>query len=95
MFKTLTPGEHSLDRGQTFVLPDASNLSLACAAGTLWVTLDGDRRDHVLDAGESLEVGRNALVVVNALKPSRFAVRLRRPAARQHVHDRHESALRG
>jgi hypothetical protein len=95
MFKTLTAGDHSLDSGDTVVWPAARDLVLSCSAGTLWVTLDGDRRDFVLGVGESLEIASNALVVVNALKPSRLAVRLRTPSAPKSPCLGHVSALRG
>lgn len=94
MFKTLTAGDFSLETDEVFVLPDARDVLLACSAGVLWVTLDGDRRDYVLNGGESLAIASNALVVIDALQPSRLTVRLRKQAAPRRRHAPHERAAR-
>ena len=47
---------------------------IACVAGTLLVTLEGDPVDHLLSPGESLTAGRRGRVVVAGIGPS--AVRL-------------------
>lgn len=36
-----------------------------CTAGTLWVTLQGDAVDHVLQAGEHLEIPDEGKVLVS------------------------------
>ena len=45
-----------LERGQSIRLTDVAQAHLASAAGTLWVTIDNDPRDIVLEAGEGFDV---------------------------------------
>lgn len=49
---------------------------VACVAGSLLVTLEGDPEDHVLAPGEALTARRRGRVVVAALGPA--TVRLHR-----------------
>lgn len=44
---------------------------LVCEEGQVWLTPEGDPRDHVLGAGDTLEVHAGH-VVVQALRASRF-----------------------
>ncbi|RKH90608.1 DUF2917 domain-containing protein [Corallococcus sp. AB045] len=44
---------------------------LVCEEGQVWLTFEGDPRDHVLGAGDTLEVHAGH-VVVQALRASRF-----------------------
>ncbi|HZF85650.1 MAG TPA: DUF2917 domain-containing protein [Burkholderiaceae bacterium] len=62
-------------------LPDAAGIGIECRSGTLWVTLDHDPRDIVLERGQRYvgDVHRRALV--SALGPSSIAVTHARPAA--------------
>ncbi len=46
------------------------NRSIAVFKGEIWLTLDGDRRDIILTAGESLDLDVDADVIVQALVPS-------------------------
>ena len=41
-----------LQRGQTSRLPQAGAIQLCSAAGTVWITLDHDLRDIVLEPGQ-------------------------------------------
>lgn len=60
-----------LQRGQTSRLPrppDASSATRLCsAAGTLWITIDHDSRDIVLEAGQCFTVRGGETVTVSAL----------------------------
>ncbi len=56
-----------LERGQTSRLSNACRSYLASTAGTLWVTIDHDPRDFVLEAGEGIEVGCSGVLMVSAL----------------------------
>jgi hypothetical protein len=49
-------------------------VEVACISGELWVTVEGDPDDHVLQAGEALPVGRRRLIVMTALGKSRVRV---------------------
>ena len=56
-----------LERGQSTRLTDARQAHLASAAGTLWVTIDNDPRDIVLEAGEGFDVKSSEPLLVCAL----------------------------
>lgn len=48
-------------------------LRLTCCEGRLWLTREGDARDTVLEAGDSVRLDGPGLVVVQALRPARFS----------------------
>src|SRR3954463_5656339 len=48
---------------------------IVCRAGTVWVTREGDGADHVLSAGEALDLTRRGRVVVQALTDAAVDVR--------------------
>ena len=48
-------------------LKDARGARLRAVQGTLWVTIDNDLRDIVLDAGESFVVDSDKPLIVTAL----------------------------
>lgn len=48
-------------------LTRACDTRLDCVDGVAWITVDGDRRDVVLEAGESFLVESDANVIVCAL----------------------------
>lgn len=56
-----------LERGQSTRLTDVQQAHLASAAGTLWVTIDNDPRDIVLEAGEGFDVVGGEPLLVCAL----------------------------
>lgn len=56
-----------LQRGQTSRLPSARATHLSSAAGTLWVTIDHDARDFILEPGQGLNVQGGEAVTVSAL----------------------------
>jgi hypothetical protein len=56
-----------LDRGQSTRLTEARDAQLASAGGTLWVTIDNDPRDIVLEFGDSLEIPGDAPIIVSSL----------------------------
>ena len=61
---TLSPRQvHSID--------DPSGLRIACREGTLWITLDNDDRDWIVEAGETFEAPRQARALLYALGPTR------------------------
>ncbi len=61
----------SLPSRQLFEIPDAASVRILCTAGCLWVTLDNDIRDVVLNPGDAYEptAGRALLY---AFEPSTF-----------------------
>ncbi len=52
----------------------ASGLTLTCQDGWIWVTCEGDAKDHVLTAGRCVRLDRPGLVVVQALRSARFTL---------------------
>jgi hypothetical protein len=56
-----------LQRGQTSRLPSARATHLRSAAGTLWVTIDHDARDFILEPGQGLSVQSGEAVTISAL----------------------------
>ncbi|HXZ47700.1 MAG TPA: DUF2917 domain-containing protein [Usitatibacter sp.] len=64
-----------MSEGQVVTLVDAAGTRIAARRGTVWITEEGGRDDHILAAGEALVVGRAGRTVVQALAPSRIAIR--------------------
>jgi hypothetical protein len=63
-----------LDRWQTVELIDAAGATAALDKGCLWITMDGDRRDIVLAAGQSWTVERNGRTLLHAEAPSTLRI---------------------
>ena len=55
-------------------LPRVGGLMLSCREGTVWLTREGDGEDHVLKAGDALQVEGRGRVVVQALDPARLCL---------------------
>jgi len=62
-------------------LPDAAGIGIECRSGTLWVTLDHDPRDIVLEPGQRYVGDTHRRALVSALGPSSIEVTHARPAA--------------
>ncbi len=45
---------------------------ISCSNGSLWITQEGDLKDHVVESGEMFWVTRPGTVVVQALKDAQF-----------------------
>lgn len=59
-----------LPRGSTEVIPEVDrSVVVRCAAGSLWLTHDGDPKDVVLGADQSYQAEREAPLRVHALQP--------------------------
>ena len=64
-----------LREGEIVTLLDAEGARIAAHRGTVWVTEEGDRDDHIVAAGEALVVGHAGRTVVQAIGPARIAIR--------------------
>ena len=56
-----------IEPGQSTRLTEARAARLASASGTLWVTVDNDPRDVVLEVGDSFEIPDDASLIVSSL----------------------------
>lgn len=58
-----------------FSVPDAAGLEITCREGTVWITLDHDVRDIVLDAGQSFVAHEHRRGLIYALGTARVDLR--------------------
>jgi hypothetical protein len=72
---TLDREELELAPRALFELPDISGVQLGCRRGSLWITLDNDPRDIVLEAGESFFSTEHRRALVYAFEASVLAIR--------------------
>lgn len=71
------PGSFALPRHSLVELLRGQAYEVGSAAGTLWLTLDHDTRDIVLEPGESFRVDGRQRVLVHALSDA--VLRLTQP----------------
>lgn len=55
-------------------VPDAAGQRMYCQSGTVWITLDHDTRDVVLEAGDSFSTPEHKRALVYALAPARLLI---------------------
>ena len=70
--------ELHLEPRTMFDVADAAGVQILCREGSLWVTLDGDPRDIVLDAGESFTPDEHRRALIYALAPSSLSLAMER-----------------
>ena len=71
--------QHALANRQLVKLPNPLGQLIVCTEGTLWVTIDGEDEDYVLEPGDNFFATSNSPVIVAALSFARMTVY---PAAR-------------
>lgn len=59
---------------QLFEIADPSGVRIVCTAGSLWLTLDHDTRDVVLQPGDSFETGGPRRALLYAFEPAAFVL---------------------
>ncbi len=64
----------ALQHQAMFELPDAADARVVCLEGAVWITLDNDTRDFVLEPCEAFTATEHRRAVIYALKPSRISV---------------------
>jgi hypothetical protein len=64
-----------------FSVPDAAGVEITCREGSIWITLDHDVRDIVLDAGQSFVAGEHRRALIYALGTARVDLRPAGPQA--------------
>ena len=60
----------ALEAGEVFTVDDAEGLRILARSGTVWVTEEGDRADHIVGPGDTLIVAHPGRTVVQALQPA-------------------------
>lgn len=68
---------HEIARNKILDIKKALGVTIECLEGSVWVTLDGDRRDVILDAGQAFNVDRKQRTLIQAMDTAR--VRLIQP----------------
>jgi hypothetical protein len=67
--EVLLPGEvESIEHGK--------GKHLVCTSGRLWVTLEHEGSDHILEPDDSLDIDENGVVVISALNSGAFTVQV-------------------
>ena len=74
-FATTHRYELSLEPRGLLEIPDAAGVRVTCSRGCLWITLDNDPRDIVLEAGETFLSTEHRRALVYALQASTMALR--------------------
>ena len=70
-----------LEDGQMLRLTDAEGMALHATSGTLWVTQDGDPRDHILTSGNVLLVRHSGRTLITAVAGSAALTATRRASS--------------
>ena len=68
-------GRFAMLRSSLLELPKQRPLDISCGAGTLWLTLDNDPRDLVLERGERTRIEARRRVLVYAFDDAVLEVR--------------------
>jgi hypothetical protein len=64
----------NLPKRAIFTLPDAAGVGIECRSGSVWITIDHDRRDLVLSPDERFEGDAHRRALVSALEPACITV---------------------
>ena len=54
-----------------YTLNDAAGVEVSCLEGTIWLTIDNDPQDYVLEPGERFRISERRRVVLYALRAAR------------------------
>jgi hypothetical protein len=68
--------EISLAQRGLLEIPDAAGVRVSCTEGCVWITLDNDPRDIVLEPGQFFAGTQHRRALIYALQPSRLGLRL-------------------
>jgi len=74
-----------MERDELMSLTDADPFEVTSQVGCLWITMDNDTRDIILEPGQRFTFAPGDRALIVALKPSWFLISkaLPQPAARQ------------
>ena len=62
----------AIAKNKILEIKHALGITIACLAGSIWVTLDNDMRDMILHAGHSFTVESNQRILIQALDTARI-----------------------
>ena len=60
----------ALEAGQVLTLDEAAGTRILSRSGTVWVTEEDNRTDHIVGPGDALIVARGGRTVIQALQPA-------------------------
>jgi len=63
-----------LTKGAIHRLPSGLGQRIESLSGTLWVTIDHDRRDILVKPGQGFDIDRDGTTLISALDDARFVV---------------------
>lgn len=63
-----------LRRDAMFSVPDAAGVEIVCRTGVVWITLDGDPRDIVLEPKERFTTTEHRRALIYAMRPACISV---------------------
>jgi hypothetical protein len=64
----------ALPKGALYRIHDGAGQRIEALSGCLWITIDHDLRDIVVEAGAGFSIDRDGDMLVSALDDSRFAL---------------------
>ncbi len=67
----MRPNVQEIARDGILEISQGAGMTLECLAGSVWVTLDGDLRDVILDAGHAFTVASEQRILIQALDCAR------------------------
>jgi hypothetical protein len=70
----VSESDERLLSGQVVSMYRSKGRILSCSAGKLWVTLEHEPGDIILEANQSLDIDENGCVVISAIGPSIYKV---------------------
>ena len=74
MNRDLLNGARTLGEGKVRHLHAQSGRRVELLSGSLWITVEGDRRDIVLESGEAFDFDRAGDALLSAFADSRYLV---------------------
>lgn len=74
----LRPSVQEMTRDSILNIRQGADITIECLEGSIWVTLDGEMRDQILDAGDTFKVDSTKRILIQALDTAR--VRLLQPS---------------
>ncbi len=66
--------KRKIDARRGLTLHDAAGREVTCLRGSVWLTMEGDSRDILLEPGTSFVVDRDGLTILAAQAPSEVTV---------------------